>query len=426
VSKPTPGQFYVVVSGDQIRKIARKCYGHDRSSDIIDANAAIFTPARIAIGTSLEGLPFIYRGDRLQLPDTLKQFSETIPADVDDEVSIRIDGKIFKGWTASNITRNINTIADGFTYSLPYDYTDLELREKTRPFNYLSADLFIGGELYIAGQNVKWHTGARTNETIKTIDSRTKAGHTIECMAQKTALEFTGQTLAQIAVAIMAPYGDNLKPLFFDGDSDQFVKVRKEITDTDFDFLRGLASQKGFLITSSDTGQMAFIQANITGKPVSRLVEGETAIEGLSATYDGTQRYSSYQAVTESAGVPGPSSMITDDSISIYRPLVFSADDLEAGNLDTALKWKRSLALADSAKLSIPVTGWRNQTNMLWRENMKVTVLAPSVDIFRETEYIISSVNLNKDENGGNIAVLEMVLPQAYSLEFPDSFPWEG
>jgi len=202
--------------------------------------------------------------------------------------------------------------------------------------------------------------------------------------------------------------------------------VRKEITDTDFDFLRGLASQKGFLITSSDTGQMAFIQANITGKPVSRLVEGETAIEGLSATYDGTQRYSSYQAVTESAGVPGPSSMITDDSISIYRPLVFSADDLEAGNLDTALKWKRSLALADSAKLSIPVTGWRNQTNMLWRENMKVTVLAPSVDIFRETEYIISSVNLNKDENGGNIAVLEMVLPQAYSLEFPDSFPWEG
>ena len=63
---------------------------------------------------------------------------------------------------------------------------------------------------------------------------------------------------------------------------------------------------------------------------------------------------------------------------------------------------------------------------MLWRENMKVSVLSPSVDIFTETEYIISGVNLLKDENGGNVSGLEMVLPQAYSLEFPSSFPWEG
>jgi len=54
------------------------------------------------------------------------------------------------------------------------------------------------------------------------------------------------------------------------------------------------------------------------------------------------------------------------------------------------------------------------------------TVKIPSVDIFTETAYIISGVNLTKDENGGNKAVLTMVLPQAYTLEFPSSFPWEG
>ena len=420
--KPTPGTFYTVVSGDQIRKIARKAYGWDRSSDIIKANSELLKGR----GTSLEGLPFIYRGDKLQLPNILKQFSETIEATVDDEISIRIDGKVFKGWTASSITRNINTISDAFTYSLPYDPNDLELREKTRPYNYLPADLFIGGELYIAGQNIKWHTGARTNETVKTIDSRTRAGHTVECMAQNEAVEFTNDTLADIAVKIMAPYGDDLKPLFFDGDSDIFPKVRKELTDTDFSFLSGLARQKGFMITSSDTGQMAFIRANITGKPVTRFVEGETAIENIAATYSGTARFSSFQAVTESAGTPGPSSILSDDSIPVYRPFVFSADDLEAGNLETALKWRRSKSLADSTKLKITVTGWRNQVNMLWRENMKVTVQAPSVDIFKESEYIISGVDLKKDENGGNISVLEMVLPQSYSLSFPSSFPWEG
>ena len=49
-----------------------------------------------------------------------------------------------------------------------------------------------------------------------------------------------------------------------------------------------------------------------------------------------------------------------------------------------------------------------------------------AVDIFNETEYIISGVGLTKDENGGNTSGLEMVLPQAYSLEFPSNFPWEG
>ncbi|KKK66540.1 hypothetical protein LCGC14_2963100, partial [marine sediment metagenome] len=47
-------------------------------------------------------------------------------------------------------------------------------------------------------------------------------------------------------------------------------------------------------------------------------------------------------------------------------------------------------------------------------------------DIFSETGYIISGVSLTKDENSGNVSSLELILPQAYSLEFPSSFPWEG
>ncbi len=421
--KPTPGTYYTVVSGDTIRAISRRAYGWDRAGDLIkEANNDFLKDRAI----SLEGLPTIFSGDSLWLPQVRAQFSEKVPAAVDDEIAIRIAGSVFQGWTASNIRRNINTIADAFTFSFPYDPSDLELRDKVRPYGYKKCDLFIGGELYIAGQTVKWHPAARTNETIKTIDARTEAGHTIESMAQKTALEFQNQRLSQIATAIMLPYGDNLKPLFFSGDSDQFTKVRKEITDTDFAFLSGLAAQKGFMITSSDTGQMAFVRANINGKPVARFVEGETSIEHIVATYDGTKRHSSFEAVTESAGTPGPSSILKDPSVPIYRPFVFSADDLEAGNLNTALQWRRSKSLADSTKLRITVTGWRNETGMLWRENMKVTVLAPSSDIFTESEYIISGVDLDKNENGGNIAGLQMVLPQAYSLEFPTSFPWEG
>lgn len=422
MANPVPGQNYSVSGNEGIRAISRKAYGYDRSADIVDANADLLKGR----GISLEGLPIVYSGDILSIPDVARPVSTRIAAGSDDEIAIRLDGKEFKGWTASNITRNINTVADGFTFSFPYDPNDLDLRERTRPYSYKNADLFVGGELYIAGQCVKWAPAARNNETIKTIDARTKAGHTIECMAQKSALEFNNQKLSQIAVSIMKPYGDNLKPIFLSGDSDRFTKVRKEITDTDFGFLKGLAAQKGFMITSSDDGSLAFLRANIDGRSVFRFIEGESGIEHMAGSYDGQKRQSAYTAVTQSAGSPGPSAVLTDPSIPIYRPFVFSADDLEQGNLDTALQWRRSKALADSAGLTVTVTGWRNRNNDLWRENMKGTVLAPSVDIFIETEYIISGVELNKAENGGNIAKLTLVLPQSYSLEFPDSFPWEG
>lgn len=419
---PKAGTFYKVISGDRIRQIARRTYGYDRSSDITNSNIELLKGRPI----SLEGLPTIYPNDSLWMPSVKESFSERITATTDDEITIRIDGKLFRGWTAANIQRNINTVADAFTFSLPYDSTDSELRELTKPYSYKKCDLFIGTELYIAGQSIKWSTASRKDQTVKTIDARTRAGHTIECMAQKEVVEYRDQTLSQIAVDIMSSYGDDLQPLFFNGDSDQFTRVRKEITDTDFSFLSGLANQKGFMITSSDDGRFAFIRASVDGLPVFRFIEGETAIEHISVTSDGSSRFSSMLAVTETSGGSGVSSSLSDDTIETYRPLVFSADDLEAGNLETALQWRRSKALADSYSVMITVTGWRNEFNQLWRENMKGTVKAPSVDIFDESDYIISSVTLTKDKNGGNISQLQMVIPQAYSLEFPTSFPWEG
>lgn len=419
--KPTPSKIYTVIKGDRLRAIARRAYGYDRSSDIIEANNELLKARPI----SLEGLPTIYPADQLFLPAIKKQFSEKVPAQTDDEITIRIDGKTFTGWTASNISRNINTVADAFTFSFPYDPFNTDQREKTKPFSYLDTDLFIGGELYISGQSLKWSPAIRKDSTEKTVDVRTKAGHTIECMAQKQAVEYKNETLAYIATDIMKPYGDNLKPQFFNGDSDEFTKVRKEVTDTDFDFLSGLAIQKGFMITSSDTGQMAFIRANTNGLPVFRFIEGVTAMEHVSATYDGQKRHSEYMAITDSAGGSAPSAMLRDSSIPIYRPFAFNADDLEIGNLETALQWRKSKSLADSVTISITVTGWRNENNQLWRENMIGTCKIPSVDIFTETAYIISGVNLTKDKGKGNISVLTMVLPQAYTLEFPSSFPWE-
>ena len=112
MSDTIPGTFYTVVAGDTIRAIARRAYGWDRSPEIVSGNHELLKDR----GISLEGLPIIFRGDSLWLPDIAARFSQRIPSQVDDEISIRIDGQVFKGWTATSITRNINTISDAFTF----------------------------------------------------------------------------------------------------------------------------------------------------------------------------------------------------------------------------------------------------------------------------------------------------------------------
>jgi prophage tail gpP-like protein len=427
MAKPQPSTFHTVLKGESIRSISRRCYGYDNSSAVVTANIDSLDTDIDKL--SAEGLPIVYPGQTLWLPPATEAFSESLGAGIGtDEISIRLDGQVFRGWTASSISRSVSNIADGFTYTLPYDPNDLNLREKTRPFGYQKADLFIGDDLYIAGQNVNWAPGAQQGQTMKTIDARTIAGHLIECMAQARSYESSNSSLLDISTEILSPYG--LKPVFLEqeGATELFTKVTKEITETDFSFLTRLAQQRGYMITSSDTGGIAFARANINTRPVARLIEGDStsALENITAVYDGTKRFSSFMAVSESPGVSGNYATINDPGVSVYRPFVFSADDLEAGNLDNSIKWRRSKSLADSTVLKAKVSGWRNQDGDLWRENQLVIVQAPSVDIFNETDFIIRGVDLTKDETGGDVITLSLVLPQAYTLEYPSSFPWEG
>ena len=127
------GTFHQVIAGDRIRSLARKTYGYDKSSDIVNANSGLLTGRTV----SLEGLPTIFPGDSLWLPAESKQFSDRVTANTDDEITIRLDGVLFTGWTTASIQRNINTVADSFTFSLPYDSNDDQLRELTKPYSYV-------------------------------------------------------------------------------------------------------------------------------------------------------------------------------------------------------------------------------------------------------------------------------------------------
>lgn len=419
ITKPVAGKFYLVPKDSWLDTISMATYGTvDYVTDIIEANdfladKPIFTP---------DGLPFINTGDILWLPDILgKKNPDKIPFTYEDEITIRIDGKIFRGWESATINRNLNTCADVFSFVAQYN-PDSESAKYLEPYRYYDADLFIGGELYIAGRIMKNTPAPNVSGTFMTVEARSLPGVTVDCQSLDKSLNYNRQTLKQIAKKILMPFG--VKTDFPDGDTDPFIKVNREVEETVFDFLSKLAQQKGFVITSTLDSKMSFVRADILSEPVANLVSGKQPLLNVSASYDSTKRFSHYTAYSQSSSRAGNKAQIVDESIIKYRPMTFIADSTEAGNILDAVKWKRSRMLAESAPVSANVTGWRDFKKNLWMENKTVTLYFPKACIFRETKFLITAVSLQKDLAGGNITTLTLSLPEAFTLDFPEEFPW--
>lgn len=424
--KATPGQNYTVKQGDRIRDLAVDAYGFDKSYEIVDGNQSLLSGR----GISLEGLPFIYDGDVLWIPPdppVEKEEPEEIelenPDDL-DEVAIRIDGTIFRGWTAESINRSMNTIADSFSFTAPFNPDDPESRFLD-PHTFYPCDLFIGGKKYIAGRIEKVDPDAQKDSTTRTIECRSLSAVIIDCPSLQQKVSYFNLSLKEISEIILKPYGIQIEfretP---DGrENAKFTNTKRNFKDKIFSFLQSLGKRRGFVLNSTRDGNIKYDHANIDGKPIMQLVEGQYPLTKVSASYDSTKRFSDFKAVSQKRGRPGISETVKDTSIPIHRPTIIDSKFSTKGDIKTAAEWARSRALAASSPVTVTVGTWRDNNGDTIKENNIVTLFAPKISVYNETRFLIEKVS-PQNGSGGKMAVLTLVLPQAYTTVFPEVFPW--
>jgi prophage tail gpP-like protein len=203
----------------------------------------------------------------------------------------------------------------------------------------------------------------------------------------------------------------------------------KEIDETDGEFLLKLANEAGYLVTVSPDGDVILARANIGDKPVAALIEGKLPLLSLQANFDGSKRFSQYVAYPSDSGLEQRKKIawatVQDEKIPGFRRKTFRAEYADGVNLDETVGWMASRAVAESVDIKAVVAGWRNPEGEIWAPNSTVTLSAPGEYLLKEAPYLVSSVTLTKDESGGDIAELSLVLPEAYTLGLPSSYPWD-
>lgn len=416
------GKFYIVQDADNLKKIARRAYGYDRTIDLIRANSSLLQP-RIAAGkihTDIGGIPIVYKNDQIWIPILEQTEKQDIQDDSEYEnhVIIRINGNNLHGFVTNSIERSMNSIADSFTFTATYDPDDPDSKYLD-PYTYHPTELYISGKLFMSGILEHWKPNVNEGTTI--ITARSKAGTTIDCTSLDMKLNYTKQKLKQIADSLLQSFGVVLEIPY--GDTGIINNAKRELTDKVFDFVAILARQKGFIVNSTVQGNIKLDRANINQTPILNLIQGDPTIISIDPTYDGTQRFSNFKALSQTRGNPNNSSEVKDSSIPIYRPIVFTANNNEQGDIKNAALWERARSLSRSAPVSVTISGWRDKNNDVILENNIVTLYAPGACIFQETKFLIEKVSLQQD---GKQTVMSLILPEAYSIDsFPEVMPWE-
>lgn len=350
-----------------------------------------------------------------------------------DEVVIVIDGTRIEQFSNFSILFSIDNVGTGFSFSSPFFPETKQYRDLFRPKSYHPTQIYIGGNLVFNG---RMEFVSPENDGISTkvsVQGRSITAIIIDCTFEKddfsgsqfieNGLQFKGADLQEIAASVVKKFGIDVA--FPDGAGAIFETASPDNpTTVIFDFLQNLARQRKLLIGQNNFGELLFRRAKTTGTPIAELIEGQQGMIISTASYDGTKRFSEYNAFGQQYGKADNFALVEDSTIPILRPKSINSNDTNAGNIKDSAEWSLSSDIANSINIPLSYEGWLTPDGDLWKENELIIIHAPSLMIYQPYTMLIKSVNLRETDTE-KITDIIVTIPEAYTGEIPERFPWD-
>ena len=338
-----------------------------------------------------------------------------------DEIRLIVNGKTFKNWSGVTITQALDQAADAFSVEAPFDPERAELRQAFRPFGYQPVQVYLDDDLVLTGIIDKVEPKLSSDNRTLTVSGRSLAGKIIDCSIDGP-LEYNFKFLADLAIHLCSPFGitvqwPNNRPI---------EGARATYGQTVYELLNSLAAPANLFLHSNPDGELVIFWGrellNIASS--ASLVEGESPLLSVTASFDNSQRFSKYKAATQYGGESNIEGIANDSGVPINRPHLVIVGDADADPGQTASR-QRTKAIASAVAVSASITGWRNSNGQLWKKGQAVTLKAPSVMLYKEAKYSIVGATMRIDTSKGKVTDLRLMLPEILGGEIPQVVPWE-
>lgn len=318
------------------------------------------------------------------------------------ELALRLGGNDIIAWQEVRVSLSMQTLCGDF------DLTVRDAPDLYRPKPGDACQVLADGEVVITG-----HVDARQVEYDDkshrmTVSGRDATGDLVDCAAPST--QFSGVTLAQLAVTLSKPYGievlDQVK------DDYRFGKLKANDGESVFEFLEQAARQRGVLLRTDGQGRLVIDRAG-TARATDTLELGGNILRGSG----GVDLREVFRDYTVKGSRPGGDDIGPDDCVVLcryrdegmrrHRPCVVIADG--ETSLHTAkdrAHWEASVRRGRGERASYTVRGWRQSDGSLWRINQRVLVKDPWIGI--EGERLITEVSYSLGSDGARTELTVM------------------
>ena len=406
---------YNVIAGDTFELIARKKYGTEAEAQrIARANPGVVEPLTAGIILVIPDIP--------NAPQNLQQQTVT---DNKNEVAILIDGQRFRFWQSVAIKRSLDSM-DAIQINAPFNAESLEFRDAFRPFSFKKIEVTIGGVPFFTGTGVVVNPVIDENQKTVSMGGYSLPGVLSDCTppASSFPLEFSGQGLREIATTIAEAFGIGIE--FEDDQGATFERVASKPNKKALSFIIELAKQRKLIVSSTPRGKLLIRKAIVTGNPVAKLQQGLAPVLSVSPAFNPQEYYSHITGLESvTVGVAGSQFTVKNEHLlGVVRPLTFSVPDTKNSGLKAAVEAKVGRMFGNVASYSLAISTWRDPQGELWEPNTTIKLIAPNAMIYNEYEFIIRSINFERDESA-EIATLDLVIPGSFSGQIPEKLPWD-
>lgn len=338
---------------------------------------------------------------------------------------LRINGELWSEWDSLTMNFAIDNVAS-FTLVAPWDPERADMREAFAPFNYQDFEVEVDGLVMFAGVIVTPTPEKTADGSSMTLTGYAYPGVLQDCdlPADRFPLQWSKQRFREIAESVCEPFGVEVDLMALDGAA--FDTVKFDAEKKPWENLCNLAKQRQLLLGSTHRGKLAVrnVPDNV-GAEVFSFQPGDAPLADLKPQFKGQEYYSEVTAMgTAKLGARGGKNTVRNSRVSRVRPLNFTADKSERGDLPKAAAAKLSRVIANAISYPLTVPGWRNAFKDLWEPGHYGTVHAPEAMIYKPFRFLIRTVTLSIDETGWETE-LGLTLPEAFSEKIPEVLPWD-
>lgn len=343
-------------------------------------------------------------------------------------LTLLVDNQRYEGWKRVTVRGGIRQMAGAFELVCADRWAIQKLPLpilKNKPCSVL-----IDGTPVITGHidAAPPRYSARGHELV--IRGRDATGDLVDSCADLDGEGSMGQSLRSIAQMLCKPFGIKVSvdpAVQADADA-RFEYQHLQIGETVQESLLRLARIRGLLLVSDSVGGLHITRAGST-RANTPLVLGDNILEA-DADDDCSGRFRTYRVLAQDreSGTKGPDSSqqilaeATDKGARAPRLLIIdpteACDDAGAQQLAA---WSCAQRRAEGEGVRYTVRGWLDGKRP-WRWNTIVSVNDPWARF--NGDFLIADVTYTLDKEGGELAVLDVVPPDAYKpLKVQESDP---